>query len=284
MEGRKALIGFALASMMLVPMPRALANSQVDAWSTSHGVEYTVQRSGVIVGRGVHGHGPARTYTEGHIGDDVICGDETSCVYEGKDLDVNEEVYAFPPRPGPAYLPYIVRQGAGPIDLIWRTPPNPGSPALRAAVNAAVSGLVPAPEGALRAHPSSRALTGLESWFWVEGTEQFVDGELSTDIQALGTGVPINLELSKAAWKFGDGKTLVAQEFGQPPPQHSVIRHTYNSVPESGALVVGASFTINPKYRIGNGPWFELALINRNATLNYSVIESRSQLIPTANG
>ena len=67
-----------------------------------------------------------------------------------------------------------------------------------------------------------RALTGLETYFWLEGT-----GPRQTQRSAAGFDLRIFAQPSGYVWDFGDGTVVRGGPGRSNPPRSSDVRHTY---------------------------------------------------------
>lgn len=270
--GHKGLVAVCLSLAVVFFSYPATAEDSVDAWSSDRGVEYSARRNGTVVGRARAGRGPVTRWEPGRDGETIRYSEETrTWHYIGGQRGI--AIRELPPSPD-AVL-YVVTRPDGSIDLVWRVPPNGGSPALQAQVQQVVNGLVPVSATPLSVSPGERGLTGFETYFWVNASSEFADGETTEVLQILGQSVTISIQLTDARWTWGDGLTFDGTDLGTAPPGRSNARHTYQ---RSGTMSVRADFEFSARYRIGGGPWFELAPILRSGSLSYPVVQSRGQL------
>lgn len=135
---------------------------------------------------------------------------------------------------------------------------------------------VPLPVGSVRASPSARGITGLESWFWVEGN----DGRTVTAlVEALGATVEVEATPNGERWDFGDGTGPHEGDLGRATPQRSTVTHMFERASGTAPFTVVLDFEYTVRYRIDGGPWLTLPPVTRSATLTYPVTEVRSQLV-----
>jgi hypothetical protein len=105
------------------------------------------------------------------------------------------------------------------------------------------------------ANPPTFGVTGLASWFWVEGW----DGAPSrSEIEApWGDVVVVELEIEEVTWDFGDGSGATASGMGESYPQESSVRHVYtHTSADRGDYGVTAEVGITGRWWFGaEGPW-----------------------------
>ncbi len=123
----------------------------------------------------------------------------------------------------------------------------------------------------------SLGLSGMSSWFWVQG----YDGNAFGDSVTLsGVTVSVRVVPIQYVWQFGDGTTLNSHSLGQPYPAESDIRHTY----EYSSLRIPAGFPVEltvefaAEYRVNGGAPQPLPSIQHAFTTSYRVQEAQSLL------
>ncbi len=154
---------------------------------------------------------------------------------------------------------------------------------------------VPLPNAQLRANPGL-GLVALPAWFWVEGYDgkpfgasQAVDIPpevgAETPVSVVPQGDPrrvatsvvveVQVQPSRYEWSFGDGKTLVTQSLGQPYPEESDVKHTYQysslRFPSGFPLKLTVEFSV--EYQVNGGPPQVLPPITRTYEATYQVQE-----------
>ncbi|MDI6857199.1 MAG: hypothetical protein QME71_02665 [Dehalococcoidia bacterium] len=186
----------------------------------------------------------------------------------------------------PGEAPWVVRCDNGFFGIVWLsidTQPADieivviqGDSVDPATVAVELLDHVPVPGIIIGVNPAT-GLVAVPSWFWIEG----YDGAPIVASDTLG-GVTVEVEVAPTGyrWSFGDGATLDTASRGQPYPQESDIRHTY----EQSSLSVGGSFAVtvevsfSARYRVNGGPWQPLDPITRSFTGAYPVQQLQSIL------
>ncbi|MGZ8751365.1 MAG: hypothetical protein ACXW1S_00130 [Acidimicrobiia bacterium] len=186
----------------------------------------------------------------------------------------------FGPPPSPAHLPYSVYCGDAYLGAAWILPTEftvvPSGPTV-AEIAAAVARDLPYPVVSIGANPGGRGLTGLASWFWIDG----YDGDPIVDaVTGFGTAVEVEARASAATWDFGDDSGSIEAPIGGGPTSPSAT-HVYDSRSGPGGFTVTASFSFSVRYRVNGGAWIELPPVARDAARAYEVVESRGQLVPS---
>jgi len=186
----------------------------------------------------------------------------------------------------PGELPWIVRCDNGYFAIVWLpvdTQPGDieivvvqGDSLDPATVAAELLDHVPVPNIVIGVNPAT-GLVAVPSWFWIEG----YDGAPIVASDTLGD-VTVEVEITPTGyrWSFGDGATLATTSLGQPYPQESDIRHTYeqSSLRVGGAFAVTVEITFSARYRVNGGPWEPLDPITRAFTAAYPVQQLQSIL------
>jgi hypothetical protein len=92
--------------------------------------------------------------------------------------------------------------------------------------------------------------------------------------------VEVEITPTDYRWSFGDGTALETASLGQPYPQESDIRHTYeqSSLRVGGSFAVTVQITFSARYRVDGGPWEPLEPITRAFTAAYPVQQLQSIL------
>jgi hypothetical protein len=134
---------------------------------------------------------------------------------------------------------------------------------------------VPLPVGDVRMSPAARGLTGLETWFWVDG----YDGHpVIESVRALGTVVEVEATPIAFHWDFGDGTAITDADLGRAAPARSTVIHVYDTTSTGAGFRVALQFEFAVRYRVDGGPWTSLPPVTRTATRAYPVVEVRGQL------
>ena len=127
----------------------------------------------------------------------------------------------------------------------------------------------------LRTNPST-GLTGLASWFWLNGSATMPDavassGPLTVRVRARPVGV---------TWEFGDGLGYDSSDLGQAFPAVSDIQHTYqaDTYGLANGYTVDAALRFLVTYSVNGGPWLTLGVKSKPYFQLYTV----DQLQPEA--
>jgi hypothetical protein len=190
-------------------------------------------------------------------------------------------VTPMPPRPGPGYVAYHVFCGTDYITSVWLPPDAFAAAAPVVDVRAIAEQLVrdlPYPAATIQISPDARGLTGLESWFWVNG----YTGVLRDAVEELGIRVEVEALPASVRWDFGDGTPTSAGTLGRATPARSDVVHRYERRSRTTPLAVRATVRLDVRYRVGNGPWQALDPVFRTAARGYPVAESRAALVPSS--
>jgi len=185
----------------------------------------------------------------------------------------------------PGQAPWIVRCDNGFFGVVWlSTDVGPadiqivvvrGDAVDPAAMAAALLDHVPVPDITIGVNPAT-GLVAVPSWFWIEG----YDGSPIVASDTLG-GVTVEVEITPTGyrWYFGDGAALETTSLGQPYPQPSDIRHTYEqSSSVGGSFAATVEIAFSARYRVDGGAWQPLDPITRSFTAAYPVQQLQSIL------
>ncbi|MGH2768080.1 MAG: hypothetical protein ACRDIF_03875 [Actinomycetota bacterium] len=168
------------------------------------------------------------------------------------------------PTEGVRYL--RVRRGTGPK-------PAPGM----SEITEQVRELIAMPGVTIGISPRSVGVTGLESWFWVEG---YSGQTISEARRVFGRLVEVEAAPSAYVWDFGDGSSsVVTASLGLPYPRRSEVTHTYWSTNHDPGYTVSVRFILDVRWRVEGGAWLEAAPVERTASTKYLVDEVRSVLV-----
>lgn len=170
------------------------------------------------------------------------------------------------PPPGPEYDAYLVFCDRSYVGLYWLGPRN-FAVADTAAMAGEVVDRVPVDFAAIKARPTGRAVTGIPSYFWVDGYR----GEtIAETVNGFGVSVAVSIVLSAVEWDFGDGTPRLSGSLGEAWPERSSVHHTYR---DKGPFTVTVTITLQPTFQVNGGAAQPLAPIVRTATLAYPVDE-----------
>lgn len=152
----------------------------------------------------------------------------------------------------------------------------PGSSVDPASIAAELRDQVLVPDITVGVNPQV-GLVAMPAWFWIEGYD---GAPIRTSDTLGGTTVEVEITPTSYRWSFGDGATLTTTSLGQPYPQVSDIRHTYeqSSLSAGGAFPVTVEISFSVRYRVDGGPWQPLDPITRSFTAAYPVQQLQSIL------
>ena len=180
----------------------------------------------------------------------------------------------MPPSPGPEYRTYHVSCDGTYVDSVWLRPQQLGVDPRDIAERLLRD--LPYPVASVGANQSGRGLTGLESWFWVDG---YTAAPIRDTVTSFGMTVEVEATPGSVGWDFGDGSTQHGGGLGTPAPGRSEIVHTFE-IRGRPTWTVRALIVLGVRWRADGGPWQTLAPVVRTATLPYRVVESRAALVP----
>src|SRR3954452_13251126 len=130
------------------------------------------------------------------------------------------------PPPGPEYQPYQVWCDDGIaetyVDTVWLRPQQFGVDP-RVTAEQLLRDL-PYPAATVGANPGGRGLTGLESWFWVNG---YTGAPIVDAVSQFGLTVTVEATPESTDWDFGDGTVGNRLGLGMPPPAANDVTHVY---------------------------------------------------------
>jgi hypothetical protein len=127
---------------------------------------------------------------------------------------------------------------------------------------------IPVDLASINARPAGKAVTGIPSYFWVEG----YDGEpIEGTVHNGPVSVDVAVTLGSVTWDFGDGTpALTTTDLGRAWPERSEIRHAYR---ERGTYTVTITLRLPATFTVNGGNVTDLPDIVRTATLTYVVDE-----------
>jgi hypothetical protein len=120
----------------------------------------------------------------------------------------------------------------------------------------------------IQARPEGRAVTGIPSYFWVEG----YDGKpIEGTVRNGPVSVDVAVTLRRVTWDFGDGTpALTTTDLGEAWPRRSEIRHAYR---DRGTYTVTITLRLPATFTVNGGDVTDLPDIVRTASLTYVVDE-----------
>jgi hypothetical protein len=263
MTGRRAaaLLVAALTTVMVTSLPAAAERGpEINAGTDDHGASVHVIERSVSDGAGDTGHaardGCSRTY-----------------------VATTELFYKFPqarfdvplgPAPSPFHQAFDVYCGSTYLATVWAIP-QAAAAAIGAQVARELLARVEFPPAHVAANPQ-RGLTGLPSWFWIDGTD---GAPITLSRTEFGISVDLEVRLVGVTWDFGDG-THVDAGLGRAFPVQSDVTHTFET---RGRRTVRAAFRFTARYRVDGGGFTDLGPVPRRITQTYDVVEIRSLLV-----
>lgn len=127
------------------------------------------------------------------------------------------------------------------------------------------------PAVSIGVNPSLHGLTGLRSWFWIDG---FSGSITAPPISAFGLTVDVRMTTRSATWAFGDG-TTTSGDLGRAYPEESTVRHAYR---DAGQYRITAVIHLATEYRIDGGGWLPLPDLTATASTTHQV-EAREPVV-----
>jgi hypothetical protein len=176
----------------------------------------------------------------------------------------------LPPAPSPFHQAFDLYCGDTYIATVWAIP-QAAAAAIGAAFARELLARVEFPPVTIAARPA-RGLTGLESWFWIDGTD---GSPITLSESQFGISVELEVRLVGVDWDFGDGPAVHAG-LGAAYPKRSSVTHTFET---KGARTVSAAFRFVARYRVDGGDFIDLGPVPRTVARAYDVVEVRSLLV-----
>lgn len=188
--------------------------------------------------------------------------------------------------------------GGGPAPI--PCPPQPGPPPLPDARRVALGIAVPYPDIQIGINPSPLGLTGLPSWFWVQGYDgrtlraattvsvppQVPAGYPGGCPQPPGASLDVAVQFSPASydWTFGDRlptSTLSTTLLGEGYPRSSSIQHVYEytSLGRPDGFAVSVTVHFRAQYQANGNAWQALPDVAKAYTRSYPVQQAQSVLV-----
>jgi hypothetical protein len=185
------------------------------------------------------------------------------------------EVPLVEPQPGPEYQTYQVWCDGEYVDTVWIRPQQFGVDPRDLAEQLLRD--LPYPAASIGTNPQTRGLTGLETWFWVEG---YTGAPINDAVTEFGLQVEVEATPTSVSWDFGDRTTANGLGLGTPPPTRSTVVHTFETRARP-AFNLRALIVLSVRWRLNGGPWQDLDPVVRTAVRPYPVVESRAALVPS---
>lgn len=187
----------------------------------------------------------------------------------------------FGPPPSPQHRAFFVFCDGQYVGAVWLEPQQfavvGSAPTAREIVERAARDL-PYPPVTIEVNPSRRGLTGLTSWFWLDGYD---GGVVRDTVRAFGVTVEVEATPGPVTWGFGDDSAPLADDSGRAGlTPDSPVTHTYESRSHDSPFTVRATMVLAVRARVDGGPWLAVDPVERDATREYEVVESRAQLVP----
>lgn len=177
------------------------------------------------------------------------------------------------PRPAAEYQPYEVYCGDTFIATVWLRAEQFGVDPIAIAERLVID--LPYPPARLGTNPQTRGLTGLETWFWVDG---YTGAPITDVITEFGMRVEVNATPTSVSWDFGDGTHAKGLGLGSGPPTRSGVVHTFETRARP-TFSVRALIMLSVRWRLNGGAWQDLDPVVRTAVRPYPVVESRAALV-----
>lgn len=222
-------------------------------------VELTVDSNGIVRPVGTPGASSNPTYSE--------------CEFTLVEIPTwFEALDAIGEPTSPDAIPYWLLCGTATVDAFWVSPQDlVDYDSIAWAEADRYVREVLAPTLNIEVNPAGYSITGIPSWFWVDGWN---GTPILTSVAApFGASVDVSLQLIDVEWNFGDGSTSLRGDLGLAYPSESPVQHNFERRSTSkenpdGTFEVSATVSIAPSYRLNGGG--EIAL-SPNLTANVQV-------------
>lgn len=178
-------------------------------------------------------------------------------------------------QPGPEYQTYQVWCDGQYLDTVWIRLQQFGVDPRDLAEQLLRD--LPYPAASIGTNPKTRGLTGLETWFWVEG---YTGAPIHDAVTEFGLRVEVEATPTSVSWDFADGTTANGLGLGAPPPARSTVVHTFENRARP-AFNLRALIVLSVRWRLNGGTWQDLDPVVRTAVRPYPVVESRAALVPS---
>ncbi|HEY8744556.1 MAG TPA: hypothetical protein VIU62_15790, partial [Chloroflexota bacterium] len=179
-------------------------------------------------------------------------------------------------------------------------PPLPAAPPLPNAQQVALSIPAPYPNIQIGANPGPLGMTGMPSWFWIQGYDggpfgagtrinvapQIPAGYPASCPQPPGASLAVAVQFTPTSydWTFGDQlatSTVTTTSLGTAYPQRSDIQHLYEytSLGRPNGFPVSVTAHFHAQYQANGGPWQALPDVAKTYTRDYPVQQAQSVLV-----
>ena len=134
--------------------------------------------------------------------------------------------------------------------------------------------VMPIPQASVDINPG-RGVVGVDSWFWLQG---YRGAPVNDSTNPFGQLVEVQATVTHYDWSFGDGTHITSETPGNPYPQRSAVRHTFerSSAGYDAGYSIDVTFIFSVRYRVDGGAWVTLPGITRQAHADYPVRESQA--------
>ncbi|MFN2587094.1 MAG: PKD domain-containing protein [Actinomycetota bacterium] len=152
-----------------------------------------------------------------------------------------------------------------------RRGPRPSAEGLALSAYDRVISLAAGPD--VNVAPARTGLTGLDSFFWVDGP-----APISATARAPGLTVTAEARPIRYLWDFGDGNRTSTAHPGRPwtPRRPGNAPHLYET---KGRYTVAAEVVWAARWRVNGGPWRDLGYFSTSGSTDYPVREMVAVLV-----
>ncbi len=179
-------------------------------------------------------------------------------------------------------------------------PPLPGPPPLPDARQIALGVAVPYPDVQIGVNPAPLGLTGLPSWFWIQGYDgrplnaattinvapQIPAGYPGDCPPPPGATLEVTVQLTPFVytWTFGDQfamGTVTTTSLGKAYPQASDIQHRYEttSLGHPDGFPVTVTMRLHARYQANGAAWQDLPDASQTYTRAYQVQQAQTVVV-----
>ena len=216
------------------------------------------------------GQGVDVTFTRDEDGRVAVGRGNSDCEWRASQhIDTSVPGDAFGPQPSPDHELWAVWCGTDYFGVVWLGPRDFADIARSLAEQARRR--IDMPGVGLDVRPASRGVTGIESYFWVNG---YGGDEVRETVSDLGMTVTVTARLAGVEWDFGDGTRRQASGLGEAWPERSSVRHTYRDPsPDGRPFEVKATVILQPRWSLDGDDQGDLDPIEIEFTRRYDVDE-----------
>jgi len=170
------------------------------------------------------------------------------------------------PRPSPDHELYMVFCDGTLVGVYWLGPANFPTADV-AGMAGQVVDQIPVDLAEIKSKPTGKAVTGIASYFWVDGYD---GAPINETVTGFGVTVNVTITLGTVEWDFGDGTPTVSGSLGEAWPARSSVHHVYR---DKGLHTVRVTITMPAGFSVDGGAITALPPIVRTATIPYQVDE-----------